>query len=101
MIPELQSPIPSAKAASAFLSVWMLQQHGGRKKIEDKAKTGEMWQFNGAFHGEGKTGAEGVILGLLWASKRRIKMVGYRGALHFCLFFIFLSLFDLLQIWAT
>lgn len=38
MIPELQSPIPSAKAASAFLSVWMLQQHGGEKKIQDKAK---------------------------------------------------------------
>lgn len=98
MIPELQSPIPSAKAASAFLSVWMLQQHGG-KKIVDKAKTEEMWQSNGHFHGEGKTGAKGVILGLLWASKRWIKMVGYRGALHFCLFF--LSLFDLLQIWAT
>lgn len=98
MIPELQSPIPSAKAASAFLSVWMLQQLRG-EKIEDKAKTEEMWQFNGAFHGAGKTGAKGVILALLWASNRRIKMVGYRGALHFCLFFFFfLSPFDLLQI---
>lgn len=87
MIPELQSPIPSAKAASAFLSVWMLQQHGG-KKIEDKAKTEEMWQFNGHFHGEGETGAKGVVLGLLGASKRWIKMVGYRGAQHFCLFFV-------------
>lgn len=91
MIPELQSPIPSAKAASAFLSVWMLQQHGGEKKIQDKAKkknqTGEMWQSNGHFHGEGETGAKGVILGLLWASKRWIKMVGYRAELHFCLFF--------------
>lgn len=46
-----------------------------------------MWQFHGAFHGEGETGAKGVILGLLWASNRRIKMVGYREALHFCLFF--------------
>lgn len=31
MIPELQSPIPSAKAAPAFLSVWSPQQHGGKK----------------------------------------------------------------------
>lgn len=90
MIPELQSPIPSAKAASAFLSVWMLQQHGGEKRFrirQKKKKTGEMWQSNGHFHGEGETGAKGVILGLLWASKRWIKMVGYRAELHFCLFF--------------
>lgn len=60
----------------------------GGKKIENKAKTEEMWQFNGHFHGEGETGAKGVVLGLLGASKRWIKMVGYRGAQHFCLFFV-------------
>lgn len=74
----------------------------GGKKIEDKAKTEEMWQLNGHFHGGGKTGAKGVILGLLGASKRWIKMVGYRGAMHFLFifFFFFWSLFDLLQIWS-
>lgn len=88
MIPELQSPIPSPKAASAFLSVWMLRQHGGREKIEDKAETGEMWQFSGDFHGEGRTGAEGVILGLLTASRRWIKMVGYGKTIFFVYFFV-------------
>lgn len=59
----------------------------GGKKLEDKAETGEMWQFNAGFHGDGETGAKGVVVGLLGASKRRIKMVGYRRALHF--FFVY------------
>lgn len=33
MIPELQSPIPSAKAASAFLSLWMLAR---RKRLRGR-----------------------------------------------------------------
>lgn len=43
MIPELQSPIPTAKAASAFLSVWMLLAR--RKKKKKKNSEGkENWR---------------------------------------------------------
>lgn len=96
MIPELQSPIPPARAASAFLSVWMLQQQEqqeeqqprrGGKGFWDPTETGEMWQIDGHFHGGGKTAAKGVIFGLLCAWKRRIKMVGCSAAFLFSFFF--------------
>lgn len=42
MIPELQSPILSAKAASAFFVCLYATAARGGKKIEDKAKAEEM-----------------------------------------------------------
>lgn len=109
MIPELQSPIPSAKAASAFLSVWMLQQHGGEKKIQDKAKKKKKnWRnvtIQRSFSWRGGNWCERSYSG----TPLSLETLDQNGRLQSRAAFLFiffplplsLSLLDLLQIWAT
>lgn len=108
MIPELQSPIPSAKAASAFLSVWMLQQHGGEKKIQDKAKKKTNWRnvtIQRSFSWRGGNWCERSYSG----TPLSLETLDQNGRLQSRAAFLFiffplplsLSLLDLLQIWAT
>lgn len=109
MIPELQSPIPSAKAASAFLSVWMLQQHGGEKRFRIRQKKQKKnWRnvtIQRSFSWRGGNWCERSYSG----TPLSLETLDQNGRLQSRAAFLFiffplplsLSLLDLLQIWAT
>ncbi len=90
MIPELQSPIPTANAASAFLSVNVAST--AREKNSEGKKTEEMWKPNVLYYMTSGSPAQMELfddsfdatdLGSKWYSRQR----------HFD---YFISIFDLL-----
>lgn len=97
MIPELQSPIPSAKAASAFLSVWtpQLQSEGGnRQRIGHRKQICRNVTIQRCFSWRGGNRRERSYSGTPWS----LEALDQNGRLQAAFLFIFCPISSSLQV---